>query len=278
MSDDRSNVIARAVLEQAGNLCAFPGCGQRQYLEITHILSRQPGGPRYDPGEPVGTGTANVIVLCPTHHHLVDAEPHRFSAVVLRKMRDAQLERARRRTDADHGMGSQQQGLGSRPSDLAEALRIWDEHAAPQPEEYWHHLFEEIPELLVAAVPGDAVQLGSKCYVGGKSLDNRHGNIVDLIYTARSTSNATLVEIKTPEAKLVGGAYRDVFMPNAMGIRRRTVEHVFGTLKSWMGSTHFLTKTLKNVRTEMSLCVLAYNMKRMIQIMGVQPLIAAIWT
>jgi transposase InsO family protein len=67
-------------------------------------------------------------------------------------------------------------------------------------------------------------------------------------------------------------------LPNAMGIRRRTVEHVFGTLKSWMGSTHFLTKTLKNVRTEMSLCVLAYNMKRMIQIMGVQPLIAAIWT
>lgn len=58
----------------------------------------------------------------------------------------------------------------------------------------------------------------------------------------------------------------------------RTVEHVFGTLKSWMGSTHFLTKTLKNVRTEMSLCVLAYNMKRMIQIMGAQPLITAIRT
>jgi hypothetical protein len=67
-------------------------------------------------------------------------------------------------------------------------------------------------------------------------------------------------------------------LPNAMGIRRRTVEHVFGTLKSWMGGTHFLTKTLKNVRTEMSLCVLAYNMKRMIQIMGIQPLIAAIRT
>jgi transposase len=67
-------------------------------------------------------------------------------------------------------------------------------------------------------------------------------------------------------------------LPNAMGIRRRTVEHVFGTLKSWMGTTHFLTKSLKNVRTEMSLCVLAYNMKRMIQIMGIQPLIAAIRT
>ena len=67
-------------------------------------------------------------------------------------------------------------------------------------------------------------------------------------------------------------------LPNAMGIRRRTVEHVFGTLKSWMGSTHFLTKTLRNVRTEISLCVLAYNMKRMIQIMGIKPLLAAIQT
>ena len=51
-------------------------------------------------------------------------------------------------------------------------------------------------------------------------------------------------------------------LPEAMPIRRQTVEHTFGTLKAWMGSTHFLTKTLKNVRTEMSLQVLAYNMKR----------------
>jgi transposase len=65
-------------------------------------------------------------------------------------------------------------------------------------------------------------------------------------------------------------------MPNAMGVRRQTVEHPFGTLKSWMGSTHFLTRTLEKVRTEMSLHVLAYNMKRMIQIFGVQPLLEAI--
>jgi hypothetical protein len=68
-----------------------------------------------------------------------------------------------------------------------------------------------------------------------------------------------------------------------MIIQRQTVEHTFGTLKAWMGSTHFLTKTLKNVQTEMSLQVLAYNMKRIINIMkriinifGVKPLIAAI--
>lgn len=67
-------------------------------------------------------------------------------------------------------------------------------------------------------------------------------------------------------------------LPEAMAIRRRTVEHVFGTLKSWMGSTHFLTRTLKNVRTEMSLSVLAYNMKRMIMMMGVPALLEAIRT
>jgi hypothetical protein len=63
-------------------------------------------------------------------------------------------------------------------------------------------------------------------------------------------------------------------MPDAMTIRRQTVEHTFGTLKLWMGAAHFLTKTLKNVRTEMSLQVLAYNMKRMINMFGVKPLIA----
>jgi transposase len=65
-------------------------------------------------------------------------------------------------------------------------------------------------------------------------------------------------------------------MPDAMGVRRRTVEHPFGTLKAWMGATHFLTRTLDKVRTEMSLHVLAYNLKRMIKIFGVAPLMDAI--
>lgn len=65
-------------------------------------------------------------------------------------------------------------------------------------------------------------------------------------------------------------------LPEAMTIRRRTVEHPFGTLKSWMGPCHLLTKGLEKVRTEISLSVLAYNLKRMISMMGVKPLIAAI--
>jgi transposase len=63
-------------------------------------------------------------------------------------------------------------------------------------------------------------------------------------------------------------------MPDAMRIRRRTVEHVFGTIKDWMGRSHFKTRRLPNVGTEMSLHVLAYNMKRAIALLGAPGLIA----
>ena len=63
--------------------------------------------------------------------------------------------------------------------------------------------------------------------------------------------------------------------PDVAMIWRCTVEHPFGTLKAWMGATHFLTKTLPKVQTEMSLHVLAYNMKRMMNIMGIKRMIAA---
>ena len=58
-------------------------------------------------------------------------------------------------------------------------------------------------------------------------------------------------------------------MPEAMTRRRSTIEHVFGTLKHWMGSAHFLTRTLARVSTEMSLHVLAYNLKRVLSILGI---------
>ena len=64
--------------------------------------------------------------------------------------------------------------------------------------------------------------------------------------------------------------------PDAMRTRRETVEHPFGTMKARMGATHFLTKTLPNVATEMALSVLAYNLTRVVNIVGVKPLIAVI--
>jgi Transposase DDE domain len=64
--------------------------------------------------------------------------------------------------------------------------------------------------------------------------------------------------------------------PKAMRQRRETVEHPFGTMKARMGATHFLTKTLPKVAAEMALSVLAYNLTRVMNIVGTKPLMAAI--
>ncbi|MBL3554734.1 transposase, partial [Rhodovulum sulfidophilum] len=61
-----------------------------------------------------------------------------------------------------------------------------------------------------------------------------------------------------------------------MTLRRCTIEHPFGTLKAWMGHTHFLIRRLKNVRTEMALNVLAYNTKRVVALIGIRGLMRAI--
>ena len=63
--------------------------------------------------------------------------------------------------------------------------------------------------------------------------------------------------------------------PDAMRVRRSTAEHPFGTIKCWMGATHFLMRTLPKVATEMALNVLAYNMKRVMAILGVAGLLEA---
>ena len=64
--------------------------------------------------------------------------------------------------------------------------------------------------------------------------------------------------------------------PDLMRLRRCTVEHPFGTIKAWMGATHFQMRRLKNVSTEMALQVLAYNIKRVLNMIGAGPLLKAI--
>jgi hypothetical protein len=66
--------------------------------------------------------------------------------------------------------------------------------------------------------------------------------------------------------------------PYSMRARRKIVEHPFGAIKAWMGSTHVQMKRLKNVKTEISLHILADNLNRMMQILRTQPLITAIQT
>ncbi|MEJ5281468.1 IS1182 family transposase [Pseudomonas sp. MYb541] len=77
---------------------------------------------------------------------------------------------------------------------------------------------------------------------------------------------AVLEEMKLRLSKALG----------MMRVRERTVEHPFGTLKQWMGATHFLTRKLAGVGAEMSLNVLAYNMKRVMKIIGVHGLMKAL--
>lgn len=63
--------------------------------------------------------------------------------------------------------------------------------------------------------------------------------------------------------------------PSKLALRSMTVEHPFGTIKAWMGATHFRTRRLKNVATEMPLHVLAYSLTRVMKIIGIPALVAA---
>ena len=91
-----------------------------------------------------------------------------------------------------------------------------------------------------------------------------------------TTSNDRRITRWEHEAVLDATQQRLDRKPELIRVRRQTVEHPFGTIKYWMGWTHFLMKTLPRVRTEMSLHVLAYNLKRVMRILGIGEMLAAI--
>lgn len=106
-------------------------------------------------------------------------------------------------------------------------------------------------------------------------------------YWSSNCKDCTLKEKCTPspQRRITRWEHQDVLddmqtrldqAPDTMRIRRCTVEHPYGTIKVWMGWTHFLTRGLERVKTEMSLHVLAYNLKRMITILGIGALMEAI--
>jgi transposase len=89
-----------------------------------------------------------------------------------------------------------------------------------------------------------------------------------------TTSNAKRIKRWEHEALLDAAQAELKKQPDAMRQRKRLVEHPYGTIKHWMGSTHFLMKRLPNVQAEMSLHVLAYNLRRAINILGTEKIIA----
>ncbi len=95
------------------------------------------------------------------------------------------------------------------------------------------------------------------------------------IKNACTTAKQRLISRWEHEHVLEAVQRRLDYNPDAMGVRRQTAEHPFGTIKCWMGWTHFLTKRLPKVATEMALNVLAYNMKRVMAIIGLGGLLEA---
>jgi transposase len=113
-----------------------------------------------------------------------------------------------------------------------------------------------------------------------------HGMEIDVYWTSACTRCAMKTQCTTSDYRRIRRWKHESVLdamqerldrrPEIMRIRRETAEHPFGTIKLWMGSTHFLMKTLTHVRTEMSLHVLAYNLKRLINMLGVKGALAAI--
>ena len=91
--------------------------------------------------------------------------------------------------------------------------------------------------------------------------------------TAPPNANFVVLPIRHPQVQKRLDEH-----PEKMRQRRETVEHPFGTLKMRMGATHFLCVTLPKVATEMALCVLGYNLTRVLNIVGMKPLLAAVRT
>ena len=125
----------------------------------------------------------------------------------------------------------------------------------------------------------------------GERLTYRYTNVEDgktlrRYWTSACKTCALKAQCTTgPERRISRWEHEDVLEtvqarldhhPEKMTIRRQTAEHPFGTIKCWMGATHFLTKRLPKVATEMALNVLAYNMKRVMAIIGVSGLLTAL--
>jgi hypothetical protein len=109
---------------------------------------------------------------------------------------------------------------------------------------------------------------------GGSRWVSRYGQTSERLRGEPSV--AWLIASCTHEGVLEAMQRRLERKPDAMTIPRSTVEDVLGTRKHWMGPAHFLTRTLRRVSTEMSLQVLAYNIRRLVNILGVTEVMKAI--
>jgi hypothetical protein len=101
-------------------------------------------------------------------------------------------------------------------ANLRSVLKTWNANADNNDEEFWQGIFANHSYVLSQLFAYPIVFIKGKAYVGGKDLSNSGGNVVDFLFRTESSGAAVLVEIKTPQANLLGGKYRGgVFPPSA---------------------------------------------------------------
>ncbi len=94
------------------------------------------------------------------------------------------------------------------------ALKDWNINKNNSNEEFWQNYFTSRPWILSLVSPEPIIIMNDKMYVGGKNASNNGGKIIDYAYINQQTQNLTLIEIKTPVTKLLGGSYRDIYYPS----------------------------------------------------------------
>ncbi|HDY6157189.1 TPA: DUF4263 domain-containing protein [Pseudomonas aeruginosa] len=208
--------VKRQVAILSGYRCSFPGCDQDLMLdgssfigEISSIEAVHSHGPRHNPSKDGDEllEIDNYLLLCPNHHAVIDRQPEIYSTEWLKKAREDHLSKVSEALSASNFVDEIKLDEQVEVS-LEEAIGVWKVNRENSSEEFWQTLLQKCPAVLSQIFPQSMFQLGNKCYVGGKSITNSGGNLVDFIYASRLTGNIALVEIKTPKTKLPGKKYR----------------------------------------------------------------------
>lgn len=123
---------------------------------------------------------------------------------------------------------------------LKEALAYWNDNLANNSEEFWHTAIANRAYVLSQAFAYPIIVIGSKTYVGGKQISNTGGNIVDFLAAIESTEAVILIEIKTPESRLLGAAYRSGVFPLS-GELSGAIAQVLKYRQSFVSHFHSIT-------------------------------------
>lgn len=225
----RGNTAAakRLLLARAGNRCSNPNCGVHlvtsdgtPIAEVCHIEAISEGGPRYNPERVISkedvrkriSDLDNLIILCPNCHRLVDSDPVTYDADWLRAAREEHERKVLNHLESKSDPTPKE--LSRTVTSFHQSLNVWRGNIENANEEFWQSLFKTNPKLIAQAIPNHIIQIGDKCYLGGKGSENKGGKVVDFLYATKSSKNFVVVEIKTPKTRLIGKEYRaGIFSP-----------------------------------------------------------------